>query len=156
MANVDYKKVQQTLAAAIVLIVAGIVAWLSYTREPAEAFLFPRYISIAFLVLSIWNFVRAATGMALVGRGMDLGSAIWLAPGLAIMTIYIFWMAKYLGFYVASTLTFIILFSIYDPSSHTSPRTWLARAAITIGFMAIMYGLFALVLKVQLPRGLFI
>jgi len=156
MANVDYKKVQQTSAAGVVLIVACIVAWLSYTREPAAAFLFPRYISIAFLVLSIWNFVRAATGMALVGRGMDVSSSIWLAPGLAIMAIYIFWMAKYLGFYVASTLTFIVLLSIYDPSSHTSPRTWLIRAAITIGFMAVMYGLFALVLKVQLPRGLFI
>ncbi len=156
MNNQNTRNIQQISAAALVLVVAAMVAWLSYTREPASAFLFPRYISIAFLILSVWNFLRAATGIAKTGSGLDPASAMRLAPGLIIMAIYIFWLAKYLGFYVASTLTFFTLFAIYDPEAHTSLRSWLIRALVTIGFMAIMYGLFALVLKVQLPRGLFL
>lgn len=156
MTDMQIRKIQQASASGIVLAVAIVVAWLSFTREPASAFLFPRYISVALLILSIWSFLRAIMGMALIGNCMDKASAIQLAPGLIIMGVYIFWLAKYLGFYAASSLTFFVLFAIYDPNSHGQIGSWLKRALITVVFMAIMYGLFNLVLKVQLPRGLYI
>jgi len=72
------------------------------------------------------------------------------------MVVYIFWLAKFLGFYVASTLTFFTLLSLYETGNRRQFSNWARRGLITVLFMAIMYGLFAHVLKVQLPRGLFI
>ena len=150
------RNTQQVASASVVLVVAAVVAWLSYTREPVDAFLFPRLISVVFLALSVWNFARAATGLARVGGGLDRTSAMNIAPGLAIMLVYVFWLAKFAGFYVASSATFFTLLALYDPQDRGQASIWIKRVIITAVFMAIMYGLFALVLKVQLPRGLFI
>jgi len=150
------RNMQQVSSATIVLIIAISVAWLSYTRQPAEAFLFPRLISIVFLGLSVWNFSRAALGLARVGGGVDITSAMHITPGLVVMAVYVFWLANFLGFYVASTLTFFTLLTLYDTGNRRQLSNWANRAVITILFMAVMYGLFAYVLKVQLPRGLFI
>lgn len=138
------------------LLVAITVAWLSYTREPASAFLFPRLISIVFLALSCWNFFRAVMGMARIGGGLDVTSAMHITPGLVVMLVYVFWLAKFLGFYVASSLTFFVLLTLYDSGNRSELSNWAKRALITAFFMAIMYALFAFVLKVQLPRGMFI
>ena len=150
------RNIQQISSASIVLVVAISVAWLSYTRQPAEAFLFPRLISIVFLVLSVWNFARAALGLARVGDGIDTPSAMHITPGLLVMALYAFWLAKFLGFYVASTLTFFTLLTLYDTGNRKQLSNWVTRALITVFFMAIIYGLFNFVLKVQMPRGLFI
>ena len=150
------RNVQQIASAGVVLIVAITVAWLSYTREPASAFLFPRLISVVFLALSIWNFSRAALGLARVGGGLEVIEVIHIAPGLVVMLLYVFWLAKFLGFYFASTLTFFTLLTLYDTGNRRELKSWTRRALITVFFMTIMYGLFAFVLKVQLPRGLFI
>ena len=72
------------------------------------------------------------------------------------MLVCIFVMLPYLGFYAGSALGFFILFSLYDPGSHASPMVWLRRLVITAGFMALIYVVFAIGLKVQTPRGLFI
>ena len=156
MMRTGARNIQQISAAAIVLAVAAVVAWMSYTREPAAAFLFPRVIAIVFFILACWNFARAAMGLARVGDGMDMVSTTNITTGIAIMAIYVFWLAKFLGFYVASSLTFFVLLTIYFQGSHKQLSSWVNRILITALFMAIMYGLFALVLKVQLPRGLFI
>jgi hypothetical protein len=79
-----------------------------------------------------------------------------MAPGVVIAGIHIFWAAKTLGFYAASTIAFFLLLSVYDPAPNNEPKTWVKRAIITFGFIAIMYALFAVVLKVYTPRGLFI
>lgn len=156
MMGTESKKLQQITSASVVLIVAISVTWLSYTREPASAFLFPRLISIVFLALSVWNFTRAVMGLAKVGGGIDFMGAMHILPGLVVMLIYVFWLAKFLGFYLASSLTFFILLTLYDSGNRREISNWTKRAMITVFFMAIMYGLFALVLKVQLPRGLFL
>lgn len=150
------RNIQQISSATIILVIAISVAWLSYTRQPAEAFLFPRLISIVFLVLSIWNFARAALGLARVGEGVDTTSAMHITPGLVVMAVYVFWLANFLGFYVASILTFFTLLTLYDTGNRKQFSNWVTRALITVFFMAIIYGLFNYVLKVQLPRGLLI
>ena len=65
MMRTGARNIQQISAAAIVLAVAAVVAWMSYTREPAAAFLFPRVIAIVFFILACWNFARAAMGLIL-------------------------------------------------------------------------------------------
>ena len=78
-----------------------------------------------------------------------------ILPGLLVMLIFVFWAAKALGFYTASTIAFFILLSLYDPAPHGEVRTWGKRIIITAGFLAVMYGLFAMLLGVFTPREIF-
>ena len=149
-------RAQHIVPAGLVLAVAALVAWLSFTQEPAEAFLFPRVVAVAFVGLAVWNFARAAMGLARVGGGIDSATALAVLPGLAVVAIYVFWGARALGFYTASTLAFFALYSLYDPAPWSAGRAWARRILVTAAFMGVIYALFALVLQVQTPRGAFI
>ncbi|MCP4318807.1 MAG: tripartite tricarboxylate transporter TctB family protein [Hyphomicrobiales bacterium] len=149
-------RVQHIVPSAIVTFVALWVCLISYTQQPSEPFLFPRLISTLFLALSLWTFGKAVLGLSKVGSGVSLAMMRNLAPGLIVSAIYVFWAAKTLGFYAASTVAFLTLLTIYDPSPHGSVNTWVRRIVITAVYIAVMYGLFAFVLKVYTPRGMFI
>jgi len=118
------------------------------------SFLFPRLIAAAMLVLAVWNFIRAAGGFARVG-GVKGKQLLAILPGLLVMLIYVFFAAKKLGFYAASVVAFFVLYSLYDPASHTSPKVWLKRVVVTLIFMVVIFGLFAMLLRVQTPLGLY-
>ena len=147
-------RLQHIVSSSAVLVVALIVAWLSFTQEPSEAFLFPRLISIFFAGLAIWNFIRAASGLAAVGTGLTWPTFVNILPGLAIMLVYVFFAARGLGFYVSSAAGFLLLYTLYDPALLTDGRAWVKRILTTAIFMAVIYGLFGLLLKVQTPRGI--
>jgi len=143
---------QHIIPSGIIFLVGCWIAWVSYTQQPSDAFLFPRMISTAFVALAGWTFLKALLGWSKIGSGVTLRMAVNLAPGLAVSLIYVFWAAKGLGFYTATTVAFFILLSLYDPASHTKPKSWIKRAVITACFVAVMYGVFALLLKVYTPR----
>ncbi|MEM7318110.1 MAG: tripartite tricarboxylate transporter TctB family protein [Pseudomonadota bacterium] len=148
-------RLQHIIASGLVAVVGIWVAWISYTQQPAEAFLFPRLISTVFVVLAIWTFIKALLGWTKIGNGLSQNDMVHLLPGLVIALIYVFWAAKTFGFYTAGTVAFFILLSIYDPAPHTKPKTWIRRCVITAGYLAVMYGLFAMLLKVYTPREIF-
>jgi len=148
-------RAQHIVASGLVAAVGVTVAWLSYTQEPAEAFVFPRLISTVFAVLALWTFGKALMGRTRFGNGLDRRAMVNIAPGLAVALVYIFWAAEALGFYTASTLAFFIILTLYDPAPHGALRSWIKRLIITGGFLAVMYGLFALLLNVFTPRGMF-
>ena len=145
-------RAQHIVPSGIVFAVGCWIAWISFTQQPADAFLFPRLISSAFVALAGWTFVKALLGWSKVGTGVSRTMAINLAPGLIVMLIYVFWLAKALGFYTATTLAFFVLLSLYDPAPHTAAKTWIKRAIITACFIAVMYGVFGMLLKVYTPR----
>jgi hypothetical protein len=145
---------QHLVPSSIVLVTALIVAWLSFTQEPVEAFLFPRAISVAFVLLAMWNFGQAVLTTSQAGGGLDAELLTNIAPGLFIMLAYVFFLARWLGFYTASSLVFVLLYAVYDPVPLARMEAWPKRIAITAGFMIVIYALFALLLKVQTPRGL--
>ncbi|NOC46028.1 MULTISPECIES: tripartite tricarboxylate transporter TctB family protein [unclassified Ruegeria] len=155
MSSVSLPRAQHIVASGVIAAVGIWVAWVSYTQQPAEAFLFPRLISTVFVVLALWTFAKALLGWTKVGNGVSRKDFIWLLPGLIIALIYIFWAAKALGFYTAGTITFFLLLSFYDPAPHGEIKTWTRRVIITIGYLAVMYGLFAMLLKVYTPREVF-
>ena len=98
-----------------------------------------------------------STGGVLVIVGI-LAWLVWPGSfilGLIIALIYIFWAAKGLGFYTATSIAFFILLSLYDPAPHGVLKSWVKRIITTACFMAVMYGLFALLLKVYTPREIF-
>ncbi len=146
---------QHLIPAGIIFVLSAIVTWLSFTEEPAESFLFPRAISVFFIALAAWNLVRAASGLSRVGEGMSSSVMKNVFPGLLVMIVFVFWAAKGLGFYLASSLSFLAIYSLYDPALWSSPKAWIKRVMITAAFMAVVYGLFTLVLQVRTPRGLF-
>ena len=151
----DLPRNQHIVASGLVAAVGLWVAYVSYTAEPAAAFLFPRIISSVFVVLALWTFAKALLGRTKVGNGLSAEALRNIMPGLVVALIFVFWAAETLGFYTASTITFFILVSIYDPAPHGEIRTWIKRTIITAGFLAIMYALFAMLLNVFTPREIF-
>ncbi len=143
---------QHIFGSGLVFAVGIWVTWVSYTQQPAEAFLFPRLISTVFVVLAGWTFAKAVMGLSKVGNGITRTMFINMLPGLIVTLIFVFWGAKSLGFYTATTIAFFVLLSIYDPAPHTEPKTWLRRGIVTAVFVAVMYGLFAMLLNVYTPK----
>ncbi|WP_299777019.1 tripartite tricarboxylate transporter TctB family protein [uncultured Roseobacter sp.] len=148
-------RLQHIIGSGIVATVGIWVAFVSYTQQPSEAFLFPRLISSVFVVLALWTFAKACLGWTKVGGGISVRQFTNLLPGLIIALIYVFWAAKGLGFYTATTLAFFTLLSFYDPAPHNAVRSWLRRILITAIFMVVIYGLFAKLLTVYTPREVF-
>ena len=151
----DLPRTQHIVASGIVALVGVWVAYISYTQKPADAFLFPRMISTVFAVLAIWTFAKAIMGKTKVGEGLSAKAMTNIAPGLIVALVYIFWAAETLGFYTATTIAFFILLTLYDPAPHGEVKSWVKRIIITAGFLAVMYGLFAMLLTVFTPREIF-
>ncbi|MFA3920608.1 tripartite tricarboxylate transporter TctB family protein [Ruegeria hyattellae] len=143
---------QHIFGSGIVFAVGLWVTWVSYTQQPAEAFLFPRLIASVFVLLAGWTFGKAVLGLSKVGTGVSRTMFVNLLPGLVVMLIYVFWAAKTLGFYTATAIAFFILLSLYDPAPHVEAKSWIKRAIITGVFVAVMYGLFAMLLNVYTPK----
>ena len=151
----DLPRTQHIVASGLVAAVGIWITYVSYTAEPAAAFLFPRIISTVFVVLAIWTFGKALMGRTKVGNGLTADALKSILPGLIIALVFVYWAAETLGFYTASTVAFFILVSFYDPAPHGEVKSWIKRCLITAGFLAIMYGLFALLLNVFTPREIF-
>lgn len=145
-------RTQHMIASGVIALVGVTVAYISFTQEPAAAFTFPRLISSVFAVLAIWTFGKAIMGRTKVGPGLSADAVRNMLPGLIVMVVYVFWAAKGLGFYTATTIAFFILLSLYDPAPHGEAKSWIKRVLITAGFMAVIYGLFAQLLYVFTPR----
>ena len=134
---------QHKISSGLVTFVAVMVCYVSFTRQPADAYLFPRVVSIFFLGLALWTFIKALMGRSKAGNGLSIN-------------MYIFWAAKSLGFYTATSIAFFLLLTSYDPAPHSEYKSWFKRIIITASFVAIMYALFAKILVVYTPRGMFI
>lgn len=147
-------RLQHIVPGLAIFVLASVVTWLSFTEQPAQSFLFPRAISVVFIALATWNLIRAVTGMSKIGRGIPVATVKNLAPGLAVMLLYVFFGAKNLGFYLGSVLAFFAIYSFYDPASWSSARDWIKRILVSVAFMAVIYALFAVVLQVHTPRGI--
>ena len=148
-------RTQHIISSGLVAFVGLWVCGISYTQQPAEAFLFPRLISSVFVALALWTFGKAIMGWSKVGNGVSARAFMQMLPGLLVTILYVFWAAKGLGFYTATSISFFILLSFYDPAPHTEARSWIKRLIISGVFMVVIYGLFAKLLKVYTPREIF-
>jgi hypothetical protein len=148
-------RTQHIISSGLVAFVGLWVCGISYTQQPTEAFLFPRLISSVFVALALWTFGKAIMGWSKVGNGVSARAFMQMLPGLLVAILYVFWAAKGLGFYTATSICFFILLSLYDPAPHTESRSWIKRLIISGVFMVVIYGLFAKLLKVYTPREIF-
>ena len=148
-------RLQHVIPSGVILLVGIWVAYVSFTQQPAEAFLFPRLIAVVFVALALWTFGKAVLGWSKVGEGVSAQLAKNIAPGMILACLYIFWGAKTLGFYAAATLTVFLLITWYDGRPMAAISSWIRRILITALIIAVLYGLFAQLLSVYTPRGMF-
>jgi hypothetical protein len=149
-------RLQQSLPAALIVGLAVWVAYVSFNVDDPEPYLFPRLVSVGLVFLSGLALFQAITGKGQPTEGLNTEIAVNIAPALVVMAGFVFYAVEFLGMFTASTLAFLLVQILYDPSPHTEAKTWVRRIIVTAGFMAVMYGLFSLLLKVQTPRGLFL
>lgn len=150
------KRWPDAVPVGLVLVFSLWVAFVSFNVEDPMPYLFPRLISVALVALSALALVRCLQGKEQSSRAVTTGLIKNVSAGIAVMVVFVFFAADFLGFYTASALAFLAIVTFYDPSSHAELRTWVRRVGAMIGFLAVMYGLFTLLLKVQIPRGLLI
>ena len=159
MSNIDDStagRTQQTVAAGVILALSIWVAYVSFDVDDPQPYLFPRLFSVVMVVLAAVALVRALRGANRTGTVMGGRQFARIVPVLALMLLYVFVLIPLLGFYTAAAVSFLAVYTVYDPQSHLSAAVWLKRLAITVGFIAVIYVVFALGLKVQTPRALFI
>ena len=147
-------RLQQTVPTGLVLLLAIWITFVSFDVDDPGPFLFPRLIALAMLALAALSFQRALRGKSRTGTGLDRDLLRNVAPGVGLMLVYVFFVAEALGFYAASFVAFLLLYTLYDPQGHGDLKTWVRRLSVSAGFIAVMYGLFALVLRVQTPKGI--
>ncbi len=143
---------QHIVPTGVIFFVGCWITWISFTQEPADSFLFPRMISVVYIVLAAWTFGRAILRISRVGEGVSGFVLSNMAPGLIIALIYVFVAAKSLGFYTATAIAFFALISVYDPAPHNEVKSWIRRVVITACYVGIMYGVFAQLLGVFTPH----
>lgn len=153
MRRSNNQRAQQIIPSAIILIIAVVVCWVSFTAEPAEAFLFPRLISSAMAGLALLTFFNAVKGSAPRIAGFNWQLTLNLLPGTVILLIAVFWAAVTVGFYATVLVSFFLLATFYDSSGDHSPKALLKRGGVSLGFVLILYGLFTKLLRVQIPTG---
>jgi len=96
------RRAQHVVPNALITTLAVVIAWTSFTQEPAGSYLFPRLVSVIMVALAAWSLIRALMGISKVGSGVSAEMALNLTPGLVLIFVYVFWAAKTLGFYTAS------------------------------------------------------
>lgn len=125
----------------------------AYFVQNREAYLFPRLLAIGMSLI--------AAAMLIAGWASDKASekssvetVPWsrLWPALAIFVLYLF-VAEEVGFYASSFATFLALAAVYAPDRASLPGS-VKRVLISLLFMGALYSLFALLLRVQMPRGI--
>ena len=134
------------LLTAIVLLLAGFLA------DNSEAFLFPNVVAAAMLILAVLTLVN-------INKASDKEKTAKTIPWLSILpalVIFILYLAalEIIGFYLASFIAFTVIALGYHPDGISLKNT---SKIMLIGFifMAALYCLFTLLLRVQLPRGIF-
>ncbi len=147
-------RTQQTIAAVLILALSLWIAFVSFNVKDPQPYLFPQLFSVVMVGLSVVAVFRALRGANRTGVGMTKEQTRNIAPAIILMLVYVFLLVPWLGFYAAGTVCLFTLYTLYDPNSHLSARTWVMRTVVTVGFMALIYLVFALGLRVQTPTGI--
>ena len=149
-------RTQQSIAAGIIFALSLWVAYVSFNVGDPQPYLFPRLFSVVMVALAGVALFRALRGANRTGTVMGARQMTRIVPVIVAMLLYVFALIPLLGFYTAAAVSFFAIYTIYDPESHLSPMTWAKRVVITAGFIGLIYVVFALGLRVQTPRALFI
>ena len=133
------------------LVCAVIISLWGFFSPNQEAFLFPNVVSVIMVIIAAFAVLNTRNS----AEKTKSNPVPWLLilPALVIFVVYLA-LAETLGFYICSFVAFVALVCIYM-SDRLTPKRFFRIVITGLIFMAGLYCLFSLLLKVQLPRGLF-
>ena len=129
--------------------------WAGWTPENPDAFIFPNIVALIMAVIGLLAVGHAFLSNAVAQRSEKVAMP-WrkLWPALLILVLYMFLLhEEWLGFYTTSFAIFVLLVVIYTPNASLRARA-IKAVLVSLGFMAVLYSLFSLLLRVQTPTGL--
>lgn len=133
------------------IIIGVLLYWASSGAANAQAYVFPKLLAATMIVLAIA--MTVADWSARVGQ-QDTPIAIpWskLWPALVIFVLYMA-AAQPLGFYLASWLAFAAIGIVYSPAE-SNIASAKRCVPIAFAFLLVLYGVFVVLLRVQMPKG---
>lgn len=145
---------KQRLIPFICLLVAIGFYWAS-VHSGRPGYEFPQMIALGMIALSGTLTVLSLKpdNRAVPDAVEPLGLAvIW--PTLLVMLGYAF-LAPRLGFFISSFLAFLVIALLYSPD-RLSFRRVITAVTVSGVFIAVLYVLFVILLRVQMPRGLIV
>ena len=148
------KRLVSAFAAAggdlLVFAFALVATTASFAGDDPAAFAFPRLVSTLMLVFCGVNLVRRAMEGAAGEPALTWALIRKIAPGAAVFGVYLL-VAEDLGFYLSALLAFFAMSFLY--SAHRHP----GRIGIVSGaVIGVLYLMFSVLLKVQVPREFFL
>ena len=145
--------INKLLLPAGLLIISGVLFITGLLAQNPEAFLFPNFISGTLCVIALVTLINSIRRQG--DETEEIKPIPWLVilPALVIFILYL-GLVERIGFYVTSFTAFMAIVLIYIPDRFSVAHS-LKIFLTGIAFMVALYSLFTILLKVQLPRGLF-
>jgi hypothetical protein len=139
------------IVAAACLVISGLLLFAGTGHDFQDAYLFPKLMAGVMIVISFIMLITADRER-ITGETSVL-TVPWakLWPAFTVFVVYML-IAPRLGFFLSSFIAFTALGLIYSRQERLAPA---ARNCVSaaVAFLAVLYGLFVLLLQVQLPRG---
>ena len=139
-------EIKNLLSVVTTLILSILLAYVSFMGGASEAYLFPKIITSAMIILSslslLFYFFEKNQKIAKINM-------IKLSVYLILIILFILF-GEILGFYFSATLIFLIVCYYYSENKDT--KVTIYNLLITVFFMLFIYFLFSVLLKVQVPR----
>lgn len=148
----NYRRHHMTVIVTL-LVTAGL-AFFSFSPD-GNGYLFPQIIAgsmvfIALLMLAL-AFIPSKPITTIDEEPIPWGK---IFPTLLILVGFLV-VAESLGFFATSFIAFYSIVLIYTPE-RLKRRQFIKSAAISLGFISVLYLIFVLLLNVQIPHGVFL
>jgi hypothetical protein len=141
------------VVAVVFILLAALSLWDTTTMADADSYVFPRAIAVAMIAFSIalivWNLVRPSAEKGEAVKGASTPRRIGLVAAMLIGTA----LMPYVGFMLSGLVVFaaIMWFAMYD---RWTRFRLIVYPLVGIGIVTGFYTIFAKVLLVPLPAGL--
>ena len=122
----------------------------SFGGDDPAAYAFPQLVSALMLIFCGVNLARTAMAGFAGAPALTVALIRKIAPGVAVLVVYLL-LAQDLGFYLSALLAFFAVSFLY--SAHRRP---VVIGIVTAAVIGVLYLMFSVVLKVQVPREFFL
>ena len=134
----------------LVFVFALVAAYASFAGDDPAAYAFPRLVSVLMLIFCGANLIRRSLSGFAGKPVLTMRLARKIAPGGAVIVVYLL-LAQTAGFYLSAMLAFFALSFLY--SEHRRLPSIGIATGVVVG---LLYLMFSVVLKVQVPREFFL
>jgi len=140
-------KIKNLAIVIFVMILSTLLTIASFGAGNPEAYLFPRIISSIMMFLAILLLIFHFNEKHHQDQKINI---VKLAPFFILIVIFIL-LGENLGFYLSTSLIFLIISFVYFPEKKNF-KNILLFIIVGFCFMCVIYFLFTFLLKVQVPR----